>query len=69
MLIFKDLTLLCLMLLDVMPGLQIVGADYLDLELLEGTDHAGLLEDVGFASPRLESGQSVENEERVAKNN
>jgi len=65
----KDLTLLCLMLLDVMPGLQIVGADYLDLELLEGTNHAGLLEDVGFASPRLESGQSVENEERVAKNN
>ena len=69
MLLFQDLTLLCLMLLDVMPGLQIVGADYLDLELLEGTDHAGLLEDVGFSSPRLESGQSGENDERVARNN
>merc|ERR550519_572290 len=38
----KDLALICLMLLDVIPGLTIKGADYMDTSLLEGTPHQHL---------------------------
>ncbi len=39
----EDLSLVCLMLLDVNPKLKIVGAEYMDLKLLEGTEHQKLL--------------------------
>jgi len=39
----EDLSLVCLMLLDVNPKLKIVGAEYMDLKLLEGTEHQDLL--------------------------
>merc|ERR1719435_559766 len=57
----QDLSLLCLMLLDVIPGLKIQGAEYLDLSLLEGTEHQHLLEDEGV--PRV--GPGVQREEQV----
>ena len=41
----KDLKMLCLMLLDVLPDLEIVGVDYLETVLLEGTEHEHLLGD------------------------
>lgn len=51
----KDLNLICLLLLDVNPKLKIVGADYLDLKLLEGTEYESLLLDDGSA-PLLDAG-------------
>lgn len=62
----QDLSLLCLMLLDVIPGLKIQGAEYLDLSLLEGTEHQHLLEDEGV--PRVGPGVQREvQEEREAR--
>jgi len=52
----KDLTLICLLLLDVLPKLKIEGADYLDLSLLEGTEHEHLMLDDGSV-PKLEAGE------------
>ena len=53
----QDLQLICLMLLDCLPGLKIEGADYMDMELLEGSQHQHLmLDDIG-SSPKLESGE------------
>jgi len=40
-----DLTLVCLLLLDIFPDLKIIGADYLDLKLLEDTEHSYLLDE------------------------
>merc|ERR1711915_861523 len=55
----QDLSLICLLLLDVLPNLKIEGVDYLDLELLEGTKHEHLLLDDG--SPlKLEAGEIQE---------
>jgi len=54
-----DLNLICLLLLDVFPKLRIVGAEYLDTKLLEGTEHQHLLED--DLIPRIESGLTVDN--------
>jgi len=51
----EDLTMICLLLLDVFPDLKIIGAEYLDLKQLEGTEHAYLLEDDYI--PKLESGK------------
>ena len=57
----QDLTLICLLLLDVIPGLKIEGADYLDMSLLEGSQHEHLmLDDIGSA-PKLESGELLQN--------
>lgn len=61
----QDLTLICLLLLDVLPNLHIVGADYLDMSLLEGTQWEHLLLDDG-SLPRLESGKAKEVSEDVA---
>jgi len=71
----KDLTLICLMLLDVLPKLKIEGADYLDMSLLEGTEHEHLLLEVDGSPPRLEAGditdisnsQSVVNAETLSR--
>merc|ERR1719431_1025319 len=60
----QDLTLICLLLLDVLPNLKIVGADYLDMSLLEGTQWEHLLLDDG-SLPRLESGKEKEVSEDV----
>jgi len=49
-----DLSLVCLLLLDIFPDLKIIGADYLDLKLLENTEHAYLLEEDYI--PKLPSG-------------
>jgi len=54
----EDLNLLCLLLLDVNPELRILGAEYLDLKLLEGTEHAYLLEDDFI--PKLDAGNEAE---------
>lgn len=67
----KDLTLICLLLLDVLPNLKIEGAEYLDMTLLEGTEFEGLmLDDVG-SLPRIEAGEieEVENKEKQSKQN
>lgn len=53
-----DLPLICLLLLDVMPKLKIIGAEYMDTKLLEGTEHSHLLEDDFI--PKIESGESTE---------
>jgi len=50
----EDLSLVCLMLLDALPKLKIVGAEYMDLKLLEGTQHQYLL-DEDFI-PRISAG-------------
>jgi len=50
----EDLTLICLLLLDVFPKLRIVGAEYMDTKLLEGTEYAYLLDDDYI--PKLEPG-------------
>jgi len=71
----KDLTLICLMLLDVLPKLKIEGADYLDMSLLEGTEHEHLLLEVDGSPPKLEAGditdisnsQSVVNAETLSR--
>ena len=53
----QDLQLICLMLLDCLPNLKIEGADYLDMELLEGSQFEHLmLDDIG-SSPKLEAGE------------
>jgi len=39
----KDLPLICLFLLDLMPDLEIRGVEYIDTKLLEGTEHEHLL--------------------------
>ena len=45
------------MLLDCLPNLKIEGADYLDMELLEGSQYEHLmLDDIG-SSPKLEAGE------------
>ena len=40
----EDLNLLCLLLLDIFPNLKIIGAEYFDTKLLEGTLYEHLLE-------------------------
>lgn len=56
----QDLTLICLMLLDAIPGLKIEGADYLDMELLAGSQYEHLmLDDLGSA-PQLQPGHVTE---------
>jgi len=55
----QDLPLICLMLLDVIPGLKIMGAEYMDITLLEGTEHEYLLADDGSV-PRVEAGPVLE---------
>ena len=37
--------MICYLLLDVMPHLEIRGVDYIDLALLEGTEEQKLLQD------------------------
>merc|ERR1712098_80900 len=71
----EDLTIICLMLLDVLPKLKIEGADYLDMSLLEGTEHEHLLLEVDGSPPKLEAGditdisnsQSVVNVETLSR--
>jgi len=55
-----DLRLVCLMLLDEFPHLRIVGVDYEDTKLLEGTEHQHLVKD--YESMLLNSGQLAEKE-------
>jgi len=55
----QDLPLICLMLLDVIPGLKIMGAEYMDITLLEGTEHEYMLADDGSV-PRVEAGPVLE---------
>ena len=50
----EDLSLVCLMLLDALPKLKIIGAEYMDLKLLEGTQYQHLLDEDYI--PRLASG-------------
>ncbi len=42
----KDIQLLCIMLLEVFPNLDIRGVDYIDAKLLEGTEHEHLLKEL-----------------------
>lgn len=51
----QDLALICLLLLDVIPGLKIQGAEYMDTKLLEGTEFEHLLSDDG-SLPSIEAG-------------
>jgi len=59
----EDLSLVCLMLLDALPKLKIIGAEYMDLKLLEGTQYQHLLDEDYI--PRLASGvvENVEEKE------
>ena len=59
----KDITLVCLMLLDIFPDLDIRGVDYIDTKLLAGTEHEHLLEDIDNINV-LEAGEvKTESEE------
>ena len=60
----KDLDLLCLMLLDILPDLQIRGVDYMESAptLLEGTEHESLLSDLDKSLLLLTDGIQTENE-------
>ena len=40
-----SLKILCLMLLDIFPNLEIRGVDYIDTNLLKGTEDEDLLQD------------------------
>ena len=40
-----DLRLICVLLLDIFPDLDIRGVDYIDANLLKGTEHEGLVEE------------------------
>jgi len=57
----KDINMICLMLLDVNPNLKIIGVDYIDKTLLEGTEHEHLLQDEG-AFLSIEPGEIKEKE-------
>jgi len=54
----EDLNLLCLLLLDIFPNLKIIGAEYFDTKLLEGTQYEHLLEDDWI--PKLETGPPIQ---------
>merc|ERR1712039_424483 len=47
-----DLKLLCVLLLDIFPDLDIRGVDYIDATLLKGTEHEGLIEEYDKALER-----------------
>ena len=47
-----DLKLLCVLLLDIFPDLDIRGVDYIDANLLKGTEHEGLVEEYDEALER-----------------
>jgi len=64
----KDLNLICLLLLDVNPKLKIIGADYIDTKLLEGTEFENLCLDDG-SPPLLNEGQREEAAAAQAKPN
>ena len=51
----RDLPLLCIMLLDLNPDLEIKGVDYIDTKLLEGTEHEHLLKELDNLSLLPES--------------
>ncbi len=59
----KDLKLLCVMLLDLNPQLEIHGVDYIDTKLLEGTEHQKLLDDLdeigGYIAPKSEDTKEI----------
>ena len=40
-----DLKLLCVLLLEIFPDLDIRGVDYIDADLLKGTEHEGLIDE------------------------
>ena len=60
----KDLDLICLMLLDVFPDLQIRGVDYMANApyLLEGTQYEYLLQDLDKSLLQLSDGERKDNE-------
>ena len=60
----KDLDLICLMLLDIFPDLQIRGVDYMAnaTNLLAGTEYEYLLEDFDKSLLQLSDGESKDNE-------
>ena len=41
----KDIKMICLMLLDIFPNLEIRGVDYIDISLLKGSEDEDLLKD------------------------
>ena len=41
----KDIKMICLMLLDIFPNLEIRGVDYIDISLLKGSEDEDLLRD------------------------
>merc|ERR1712037_109804 len=47
-----DLKLLCVLLLEIFPDLDIRGVDYIDANLLKGTEHEGLVEEYDKALER-----------------
>ena len=57
----ENLPLICLLLLDVLPNLKIVGAEYMDLKLLEGTKYQYLMDEDYI--PRLMDGSGAESAE------
>ena len=60
----KDLDLICLMLLDVFPDLQIRGVDYMAnaANLLAGTQYEYLVEDLDKSLLQLSDGERKDNE-------
>ena len=53
-----DLKMLCLLILDVLPDLEIQGVDYLDTTLLEGSEHEHLIRDL-FLSETKEKAEET----------
>ena len=60
----KDLDLICLMLLDIFPDLQIRGVDYMAnaANLLAGTQYEYLVEDLDKSLLQISDGERKDNE-------
>jgi hypothetical protein len=56
----KDLPLLCILLLDLMPNLDIRGVDYIDEKLLEGKEEYKLLKELDDLQLRLPAGDEAQ---------
>lgn len=63
----RDIKLICLMLLDIFPDLDIQGVDYIDAKLLEGTEHEELLKELDVGMTTLLPGPNQEGDETVGE--
>ena len=58
-----DLKMLCLLILDVLPDLEIQGVDYLDTTLLEGSEHEHLIRDLFLSETKIRRNEDTKQAE------